>query len=156
MRFRLMMALVAAAVGLGATAGSYAAPAGGSARVLYATSWKGGLSSWTSGGASWTVKQGMLQYDGAAVTDLIAPYKATKASYAVEARIKLLGYKETGLSESYGFGILLRASGPVDPAQTTAGLMVGVGRGFIGCDGLSSQTAFATADTDLNSLKKHN
>jgi hypothetical protein len=67
-----------------------------------------------------------------------------------------VAWKNSGISENNGFGLLLRARGATDPSESTAGLMAGVGKGYMGCDGVYSQAVVATADTDLESLKTTN
>jgi hypothetical protein len=66
--------------------------------------------------------------------------------------MRLMAWRETGVSESHGMGILIRASRPVDPTGNTAGLMAGLGKGFVGCDGVHSNALLATADTDFTAL----
>jgi hypothetical protein len=66
--------------------------------------------------------------------------------------MRLMAWRETGISESHGLGLLIRARGPVDPTGDTAGLMAGLGKGFVGCDGVHSNALVATADTDLNAV----
>jgi hypothetical protein len=145
---------VCLALGLSGT--THAASPHGSAKVLYRASWSGALGTWTYGGDAWTVQGTLLQYSGDAASDVLSPYKVTRGNYAVQAAIKLVGFKDTGLSESRGFGILLRSTGAADPTENTVGLVAGVGRGFMGCEGISSQAVFTTGDTDFTSLKKKN
>ena len=153
MRVRAAIGLVAIAVAVSAATGAQAA---GSAKVLYRGIWTGNMAGWTHGGDAWTVQGKLLQYSGDAASVMLAPYTVTRTSYAVQAKIKLIAFKDTGLSESRGYGIDVRATSAGDPTQSTVGLVAGVGRGFMGCDGVSSQAVFTTADTDFTSLKKHN
>jgi hypothetical protein len=127
-----------------------------STKLPYRVSWSGDLAGWTYGGDRWTVHGKLLQYSGDAASDVLAPTRVTDANYAVEAVIRLVNFKDTGLSESRGFGILLRSRGAADPTEKTVGLVAGVGRGFMGCDGVSSQAVFTSADTDYTSLKQSN
>jgi hypothetical protein len=150
----MMLGAMAAVLALGVLYPAHAAPAGNATKVLYRTSFRSDMSRWTAGGGKWTLQGGMLTYSGVAGSVVLAPYSAPRTHYAVEAVIKLVAWRDTGLSESNGFGLLLRARGPVDPTAATAGLMAGVGRGFLGCDGLYSQPSIATADTDLSALKQ--
>jgi hypothetical protein len=131
-------------------------PAGATSNVLYRASWTHGVGRWTPAGGTWTVSGAALNYSGSAGAVIVAPYHAPAAAYAIEARIQMVAWKDSGVSENKGFGILVRAKKAVDPTGETAGLLAGVGRGFMGCDGVFSQAVFATADTDLTSLKTKN
>jgi hypothetical protein len=164
MRFRLVPAAAAAVFALITVVPGYsanqrfgAATLGrSSSKVLYQTAWKGGVSGWARGGGRWTVRSGILSYSGDDVSALVVPYRLNRRNYSVEASIRLVTWKDTGISESHGFGILVRAKPGVDPSGDTAGLMAGIGRGFLGCDGVYSQSVVATADTDLTSLRTQN
>lgn len=72
---------------------------------------------------------------------------------AVQARIKLAAWTHSDSSENNLFGILFRGAdqGAADPAT---GLVGGVARGFLGCDGLYSWAGIATADTDTEVRKE--
>jgi hypothetical protein len=152
--------LVIAMFGAGLTrsfpGAAHAASSYSSARVLYRASWGGVLAGWNYGGDAWTVQGKLLRYSGDAASDVLSPYRVVRANYALEATIRLVGFKDTGLSESRGFGILLRSSGAADPTENTVGLVAGIGRGFMGCEGISSQAVFTTGDTDFTSLKQRN
>lgn len=126
------------------------------AKVLYRASWSHDASGWKTGGNTWNVHGGLLDFDGTDVSVFLAPYSTSTTRYAIEASIRLLAWKDSSVSENKGFGIVIRAVKASDPAAKTVGLVAGVGRGFMGCEGLYSQAVFATADTELNSLNKKN
>jgi hypothetical protein len=111
---------------------------------------------WAHAGGNWTMRGSIVSYSGSAAAILLSPTRATGGSYSVAASIRLRAWKSTGISENNGFGLLLRASGPTDPTQDTAGLMAGVGKGYMGCDGVYSQAVVTTADVDLESVKQTN
>jgi hypothetical protein len=142
----LCMAVAPSAVG--ATSGAN--------RVLYQANWNNGASGWTQAGGTWTRHGNVMTYGGNDATVLLAPYRTTSKPYVMHAAIRLVRWKNTGISENNGFGLLLRAKGLIDPTESTAGLMAGVGKGFMGCDGAFSQAVVATADLDLQSLKLKN
>jgi thiol-disulfide isomerase/thioredoxin len=122
------------------------------AHTLYQASWSRGLTGWTHGGPAWTTGGGKLSYSGADASSLLAPVTIAGGSYAVQATIRMLAWKDTGVSENHGFGIRVRSRGAVDPTTGTAGLMVGIGRGFMGCDGVYSQ---AVVDHSLAAQRGH-
>lgn len=138
------------AIGLVGLAVPLAASAAGNA--AYVSSWSRGLSGWTHSSGGWTDSHGVVSYNGSSASVLIAPYHVHGSTYAVQASMRLMAWRETGISESHGMGVLIRAPGPVDPTGTTAGLMEGLGKGFVGCDGVHSNALIATADTDLNAV----
>jgi hypothetical protein len=115
----------------------------------YASSWSRGLSGWAHSSSGWTVSGGVVSYNGSSASVLIAPYRVHRSTYTVQASMRLMAWRETGLSESHGMGILIRSRGPVDPTGDTAGIMAGLGKGFVGCDGVHSNALVASADTDL-------
>jgi hypothetical protein len=120
--------------------------------TAYASSWTKGLGGWTHSSSGWKDSHGVVTYDGSGASVLIAPYHTAGTSYAVQAKMRLMAWRETGISESHGMGLLIRARGAVDPSGETAGLMGGLGKGFVGCDGVHSNALLATADTDFNAV----
>lgn len=139
----LTIALLASTAAVGAEA------AGNSS---YASSWGRGLTGWSHSSSGWTDSHGVVSYDGSSTSVLIAPYRVRGPAYAVQASMRLMAWRETGVSESHGMGLLVRAHGAVDPTGDTAGLMGGLGKGFVGCDGVHSNALIATADTDFNAV----
>jgi hypothetical protein len=154
MRLRFVLVVFVSFAGVASVNRAQAASPHGSAAVLYRASWASGLGAWRHAGGGWSVRQGVLIYSGESASALLAPYRVSRLRFSVVASMRVTGWKQTGVSESYAVGILLRAPGPVDPTSQTAGLVAGVGRGFIGCDGTSSQAVIATADTSFNTIKQ--
>ncbi len=155
MKRRALAVFCAATLGLGVLG---AAPISTHARsaVLYAATWPAGAHGWSSAGGSWAIKSGVLSYGGGGAAVTVAPYTVSAKNYAVEAVMQLVAWKSTGISESHGYGILLRGKSGVDPSDDTAGLMAGIGKGFVSCNGLTSEAVVATADLDLEPVKFKN
>jgi hypothetical protein len=157
MRRRLFLAgLLVAVLSGGDYATTSAQGLSSNSKVLFKTTWVSAQRGWTPAGGAWKQSGGHLAYRGDAAAVLVAPYRVTRKNYAVEAAIRLVTWTNAGISENNGFGILLRAKSAVDPQVDTAGLLAGVGKGFMGCDGSYSQAVVATADVDLQSLKPKN
>jgi hypothetical protein len=150
MPYRFAFALAAMVL----SASAFTAAHAGAPRVLYQASWTHTMSGWRHSSGGWTDQRGILTYNGESASVLVAPFRAPATPYAVEATVRVLGWRQTGISESHGMGVLVRARGLVDPIGDTAGIMAGIGQGFVGCDGLHTQPVIATADTDLTSLNQ--
>jgi hypothetical protein len=146
------LALVMSLGTAGITHGTPVAPS--HPKVLYRTTWPGGAAGWTSAGPTWTYSGGLPTYSGADISAFFAPYRVARANYVIEASIRLQSWKTTDISDSTGFGIVLRSPRPVNPANDTAGLMAGVSRGFLDCGGYYSWAVIGTADTDLQVFKE--
>lgn len=127
-------------------------PAAIAAGPTYSSSWGHGLEGWAKSSGGWAASRGVVSYSGAGASVLVAPARVKSGKYVVQAAVRLMAWRETGISESHGMGILIRATGPVDPTAETAGVMAGLGKGFVGCDGVHSNAVMATADTDFTAL----
>lgn len=105
------------------------------------------------GGGRWRTSGGLLTNTIDDPSSLLAPYRLTRANFAVQATIRLAAWRHSGSSEDNVFGILFRGAvqGAANPAT---GLVGGVARGFLGCNGLYSWAGIATADTDSEVLKE--
>src|SRR5690348_7831114 len=98
---------LAGALGLCAAPPASATSLQGPSKVLFRASWSSGIHNWARSGGTWKVQGGMLTYGGVDVSMLLAPYTPRHGSYAVEAAIRLVNWKTSGLSESQGFGVLI-------------------------------------------------
>lgn len=155
MSFRLAALLIAASLSLASTVGVGVSTAAASNPTLYRATWMSSASAagWQSGGGKWTVANSVVTNTGNDASSYLAPFKLTRADYAVQARIRLVAWRHSGYSEDNVFGILFRG-GPQGSADPATGLVGGVARGFLGCDGIFSWAGIATADTDAEVLKE--
>jgi 3-keto-disaccharide hydrolase len=139
---------IEAPAGVGATSTSSA-----TGQALFTANWKSGVAGWQVGGGRWHISGGLLTNTIDDPSSLLAPYRLTRANFAVQATIRLAAWRHSGSSEDNVFGILFRGAGQ-GAANPATGLVGGVARGFLGCDGLYSWAGIATADTDSEVLKE--
>jgi hypothetical protein len=123
-------------------------------KVLYQANWRSSTAGWTAGGGAWPVRNGLLTNTSDDSSTFVAPYTVTRTSYALEATIRLVSWRYSSESENNAFGVLFRGAGK-GQGNPASGLMGGVVRGFLGCAGLFSWAAIATADVDSEVLKQN-
>jgi hypothetical protein len=103
-------------------------------RLLYRSS-VGSVNGWTPlGTGSWTPftyaqpidgYTQLLRYEGEGRSSFTAPYTIPSSNYAVETRIRWLGYVNAAAYPSSGFGLFVRARGPLQLADGR-GVIAGV------------------------------
>jgi hypothetical protein len=90
--------------------------------TMYGSQWANGTTEWTRGGAgSWSSSGAILAYGGSGGSSFIAPYVNNQADYFVQADIQAVNLDGGANIFPSGFGIVIRAPGPVDMSAYGSG-----------------------------------